>query len=103
MQILLRNTRALSLTLLAIASLAIASSNAQGQFIREYIRAGGRVIAIENPAGSSGSGATNHVRDFAGNGRSGAIVYDPSNGQEYTLLSNGDGTFQSVPNLFTSG
>jgi hypothetical protein len=39
--------------------------------------------------------------DFAGNGLSGVVLYDPTSGQEYTALSNGDGTFTYVPNLFT--
>ncbi|HEX3746610.1 MAG TPA: SBBP repeat-containing protein [Bryobacteraceae bacterium] len=37
--------------------------------------------------------------DFAGSGRSGALLYEPSNGQSYTALSNGDGTYRYVPNL----
>ena len=41
------------------------------------------------------------MRDFGGNGHSGVLLYDPSNGQSYTLLSNGSATFQSVGNLFT--
>jgi hypothetical protein len=41
--------------------------------------------------------------DFAGNGPAGAVLYDPTNGQEYTALSQGDGTYQFVPNLFTPG
>ena len=40
--------------------------------------------------------------DFAGNGRSGALFYDPSIGQSYTALSNGNGTYSYVPNLFTA-
>ena len=42
-------------------------------------------------------------RDFRGIGRSDAILYDPLGGQEYTALSNGDGTFHYVPNPFTAG
>lgn len=41
--------------------------------------------------------------DFTAIGRSGALLYDPSMGQEYTALSNGNGTYQYSPNLFTSG
>ena len=44
----------------------------------------------------------NHPFDFSGNGRSGALLYDPANGQEYTTLSNANGTYSYVPNLFTS-
>ena len=40
--------------------------------------------------------------DFSGSGRSGALLYDPTSGQSYTALSNGDGTYRYVPNLFTS-
>ncbi len=43
------------------------------------------------------------VNDFAGDGRSGAVLYDPTGGQEYTALSNGNGTFTFVPNLFSPG
>jgi hypothetical protein len=42
-------------------------------------------------------------RDFAGDGLSGAVLYDPTLGQSYTALSNGNGTYQYVPNLFTPG
>lgn len=42
-------------------------------------------------------------RDFAGTFRSGALLYDPSNGQAYTALSSGNGSYQYVPNLFSSG
>jgi hypothetical protein len=49
-------------------------------------------------------GTTTSVpRDFEGNSLSGELLYDPSNGQSYTALSNGDGTYQYIPNLFTSG
>jgi len=41
--------------------------------------------------------------DFVGIGRSGALLYDPTNGQSYTGLSNGDGTYSYVPNLFSAG
>ena len=40
--------------------------------------------------------------DFGGTGLSGALLYDPLNGQEYTALSNGNGTYSYLPNLFTS-
>jgi hypothetical protein len=40
--------------------------------------------------------------DFAGNGRSGALLYDPSIGQSYTAMSNANGTYNYIPNLFTS-
>ena len=43
------------------------------------------------------------TRDFDGTGRSSALLYDPNNGQEYTALSNGDGSYTYVPNPFTSG
>jgi hypothetical protein len=39
-------------------------------------------------------------RDFGGNSRSGDLLYDPAIGTAYTALSNGDGTFQYVYNLF---
>jgi len=39
--------------------------------------------------------------DFSKSGRSGALLYDPSNGQSYTLLSTGNGTYQAVGNLLT--
>jgi hypothetical protein len=42
------------------------------------------------------------LNGFAGNGLSGELLYDPSLGQSYTALSNGDGTFSYVPNLFTA-
>jgi hypothetical protein len=41
--------------------------------------------------------------DFAGLGRSGALLYDPSIGQFYTAMSNADGTYTYVPNLFSPG
>jgi hypothetical protein len=41
--------------------------------------------------------------DFEGNLRSGALLYDPASGQEYSALSNGNGTYGYVPNLFSSG
>ena len=43
----------------------------------------------------------NHLHDWAGNGRSGALLYDPVSGQAYTALSNGDGTYQYVSNILT--
>ena len=45
----------------------------------------------------------NHLHDWAGNGRSGALLYDPVSGQAYTALSNGDGTYQYVSNTFSAG
>lgn len=47
--------------------------------------------------------AVNQVRDFAGNGRSGVLSYNPATGSAYTALSNGDGTYHYVYNLFTRG
>ena len=41
------------------------------------------------------------TRDFRGRGRSDALIYDPILGQEYTALSNADGSYQYVPNPFT--
>jgi hypothetical protein len=41
--------------------------------------------------------------DFAGNGRSGALLYAPDDGTEYSALSNGDGTYQFVNNTLTAG
>jgi len=41
--------------------------------------------------------------DFAGNGRSGALLYDSSSGQSYSALSNGDGTFSYTSNLINAG
>jgi hypothetical protein len=43
------------------------------------------------------------IRDFDGDGRSDALLYDAATGTAYTALSNGDGTFHYVYNLFTSG
>jgi hypothetical protein len=40
-------------------------------------------------------------RDFLGNQRSDVLIYDPVSGTAYTGLSNGDGTFNYVYNLFT--
>ena len=40
-------------------------------------------------------------QDFAGNGHSDVLLYDPSLGQSYTALSNGNGTYSYIPNLFT--
>src|SRR5207244_1099145 len=42
-------------------------------------------------------------RDLLGNARSDVLIYDPSLGQEYSGLSSGNGTYQFIPNLFTSG
>lgn len=42
--------------------------------------------------------------DFAGKGCSdGELMYDASDGQSYTALSQGNGTYTYVPNLFTPG
>jgi len=41
--------------------------------------------------------------DFAGDSRSGALLYVASTGQSYTALSHGDGTYTYVPNLLTPG
>jgi hypothetical protein len=41
--------------------------------------------------------------DFVRNGRSGAFLYDPSSGQSYTALSNGNGTYSYPGNLLTPG
>ena len=54
------------------------------------------VFLLGNPAPSSA------FNDVAGNGRAGAIMYVPSDGQSYTALSNGDGTYAYVPNAFTA-
>jgi hypothetical protein len=43
------------------------------------------------------------AHDFAGNGSAGAMLYDPSDGSEYTALSNSDGTYQYVPNQLSAG
>ena len=40
--------------------------------------------------------------DFAGNDRSGALLYDPSTGQSDTALSNGDGSYSYVANTFSA-
>lgn len=43
------------------------------------------------------------VRDFRGMQHSDALIYDAHTGSAYSALSNGDGTYQYVYNLFTSG
>ena len=43
------------------------------------------------------------LRDFRGDHLSDVLLYDPANGQEYTGLSNANGTYQYVPNPFSSG
>lgn len=63
--------------------------------------AGGFEDAIVFLLGNSAPSST--FNDFAGNGRSGALLYLPSTGESDTALSNGDGTFSYVPNLFTPG
>ena len=55
------------------------------------------VLKISNSAGGNG------VSDFAGNGRSGALLYDPASGVAYTALSNGNGTFTYTGEGFTPG
>jgi hypothetical protein len=45
----------------------------------------------------------NPINDFAGNGLSGELIYNPRDGTAYTALSNGNGTFRYVYNLFTPG
>jgi hypothetical protein len=62
------------------------------------ISVAGMAFSISQPSLSPGIA----LYDFAGNGRSGAMLYDPNLGQEYSAVSNGDGTFQYVPNLFTA-
>ena len=60
-------------------------------------------MPIRSTSQRSGAGpAPTPLRDFAGNGRSGALLYDPNLGQPYTALSNANGTYQYVPNLFTA-
>jgi tetratricopeptide (TPR) repeat protein len=44
-----------------------------------------------------------HVRDFRGIGRSDVLMYESSSGTSYTALSNADGTFTYVYNLFSPG
>jgi len=63
--------------------------------------AGGFEDAIVFLLGNSAPSAA--FNDFAGTGRSGAFLYLPSNGQSDTALSNGDGTYSYVPNVFTAG
>jgi hypothetical protein len=41
------------------------------------------------------------VNDFAGDGLSGVVLYDPSIGQSFTALSKGDGTYSYVPSVFS--
>lgn len=43
-----------------------------------------------------------YPRDFRGIGRADAALYDPTVGQEYTALSNANGSYSYTPNLFTS-
>ena len=43
------------------------------------------------------------INDLSNSGLSGALLYDPSIGQSYTAISNGNGTYSYVPELFTSG
>jgi hypothetical protein len=45
----------------------------------------------------------NTLLDWAGNGRSGALLYAPTTGDAYTAMSNGNGTYTYVPNIFTPG
>jgi hypothetical protein len=71
---------------------AIQSTNAGGPVSQDAI-----VLLL----GDSPWPASAH--DFTGNGPSGAVLYYPPDGTEYTALSNGDGTYQYVPNLLTSG
>jgi FG-GAP-like repeat len=59
------------------------------------------VLTIADKSVTVNQAGSSDVRDFGGNGHSGVLLYDPSNGQSYTLLSNGSATFQSVGNLFT--
>ena len=52
---------------------------------------------------AAGTSTTTHVRDFRGIGRSDVLTYDRTTGTTYAGLSNGNGTFTYVYNLFTSG
>ena len=54
------------------------------------------------PPGGAALSAQPVTNDFAGNGRSGALLYDPNSGQSYTALSNANGTYQYPGNLFTA-
>jgi hypothetical protein len=63
--------------------------------------AGGAQDVIVFLLGNSPSPAV--FNDFVRNGRSGAFLYDPSSGQSYTALSNGNGTYSYPSNLLTPG
>ena len=63
--------------------------------------AGGAQDAIVFLLGDSSPNSV--FNDFVRNGRSGALLYDPSSGQSYTALSNGNGTYSYPGNLFTPG
>lgn len=53
-------------------------------------------------SGTSNTVSLNHLRDFAGTGRSSVLIYDPTVGTTYTALSNGNGTYRYTYNLITS-
>jgi hypothetical protein len=79
-------------------SVAVADLNRDGRADLAVANYGGTTVTVLLEASSAPM-----MRDFRGIHRSDVILYDPTLGQEYTALSNGDGTYQYVPNLFTAG
>ena len=65
---------------------------------------GGSVTAnVSDPTTVGTAAYVSCIRDFRDIGHSDALTYDPVDGTTYTALSNGNGTYQYVLNLFTSG
>jgi CubicO group peptidase (beta-lactamase class C family) len=78
-------------------SLSLAANNT-GAKRSATIYVAGQPLTVTQTANITAAG----VRDFRAIGLSDAVQYDPVLGQEYTALSNADGTYSYVPNLFTS-
>jgi hypothetical protein len=82
------------------------ASNAPSQVVNKAGVSGGgssAASATDVTTINGGTAKTTLPRDFRGIGRSDILEYDPVKGQAYTGLSNGDGTYSYVPNLFTPG
>ena len=75
------------------------AANNTGSMRTATIYIAGQPVAIKQTAAITTAGA----RDFRGVGLSDVLLYDGGLGQEYTALSNGNGSYTYVPNLYTSG
>ena len=75
------------------------AANNTGAMRTATIYIAGQPVVIKQTAAITPAG----TRDFRGAGFSDVLLYDASSGQEYTALSNGNGSYSYIPNLYTSG